>query len=49
MAELNDKAILTSILDIIGVEDDWYSNEEIAELLIAHSVKYVPPKLKGGE
>lgn len=47
---INDKEALTSILDIIGVEDDWYSNEELAEKLIIHGVKYVPPNLKkGGE
>lgn len=45
---MSDLENLIEILNLIGVKDDWYSNEEIAEMLIAHGVKYVPPIMKGG-
>ena len=44
---MNDKEKLIAILNIIGV-DDWYSNEEIAEKMIAYGVTCIEVKLKGG-
>ena len=35
---MNDKEKLLKLFDTFGVYDDWYSNEEIVDYLIANGV-----------
>ena len=39
---MTDREKLVGLLDNFGIEDDWYTNTEIADYLLANGVTFTP-------
>lgn len=39
---MTDREKLIGLLDIFGIDDDWYANTEIADYLLANGVTFTP-------
>lgn len=46
---MTDREKLVGLLDNFGIDDDWYTNTEIADYLLANDVTFVTDNNDGGK